>query len=176
MALITKLKEIMPWKRKPVETHEVMSLRDDINQLFDKLLMAPFDTQWPTFGSAGPGLEVDENDEHVTIRAEVPGLDPKQLKVEVRNGMLQVSYEHETEWRANNGEGSGRRAAWADMTNVLAIPPGTSLVDDFRIEKVLGAGGFGNVWSAPGFVETRFCRGLVQPLLDFLPVVSSIGG
>src|SRR5688572_2094628 len=26
MPLMTKLKEIMPWKRKPVETHEVMSL------------------------------------------------------------------------------------------------------------------------------------------------------
>ena len=129
MALITKLKEIMPWKRKPVETHEVMSLRDDINQLFDKLLMAPFDTQWPTFGSAGPGLEVDKNDEHVTIRAEVPGLDPKQLKVEVRNGMLQVSYEHETEWRANNGEGSGRR--YAAFNRSVALPEG---VDDERAE------------------------------------------
>ena len=30
MPLMTKLKEIMPWKRKPVETHEVLSLRDDI--------------------------------------------------------------------------------------------------------------------------------------------------
>ena len=56
MALMTKLKEIMPWKRKPVETHEVISLRDDINQLFDRLLVAPFDARWPSFGNGGPGL------------------------------------------------------------------------------------------------------------------------
>ena len=129
MELMTKLKEIMPWKRKPVETHEVISLRDDINQLFDRLLMAPFDTRWPSFGSAGPGLEMDETEEHVTVRAEVPGLDPKQLKVEVRNGMLHVRYEHEAEWRPNNGEGSGRR--YAAFHRTVALPDG---VDDEHAE------------------------------------------
>jgi HSP20 family protein len=129
MALMTKLKEIMPWKRKPVETHEVMSLRDDINQLFDRLLVAPFDTRWPSVGNGGPGLELDETDEHVIIRAEVPGLDPKQLKVEIRNGMFHVSYEHETEWRPNNGEGSGRR--YAAFHRTVALPEG---VDDERAE------------------------------------------
>ena len=129
MPLMTKLREIMPWKRKPVETHEVISLRDDINQLFDRLLMTPFETRWPGFVSAGPGLEVDESDEHVTVRAEVPGFDPKQLKVEVRSGMLHVSYEHEAEWRPDNGEGSGRR--YAAFHRTVALPEG---VDDERAE------------------------------------------
>ena len=133
MELMTKLKEIMPWKRKPVETHEVLSLRDDINQLFDRLLMAPFDTRWPSFGSAGPGLEMDETEEHVTVRAEVPGLDPKQLKVEVRNGMLHVRYEHEAEWRPNNGEGSGRR--YAAFHRTVALPDGVDDVADFQFRR-----------------------------------------
>lgn len=129
MALMTKLKEIMPWKRKPVETHEVMSLRDDINHLFDRLLMSPFDTRWPTIGSIGPGLELDETDEHVIVRAEVPGLDPKHLQVEVRNGMLHVSYEQEAEWRPMNGEGRGRH--YAAFHRTVALPEG---VDDERAE------------------------------------------
>jgi HSP20 family protein len=129
MPLMTKLKEIMPWKRKPVETHDVVSLRDDINQLFDRLLMSPFDMRWPSLGSTGPGLELDETNEHVTVRAEVPGLDPKHLHVEVRNGMLHVSYEHEAEWRPNNGEGSGRR--YAAFHRTVALPDG---VDDERAE------------------------------------------
>ena len=129
MALMTKLKEIMPWKRKPVETHQVMSHRDDINQLFDRLLMSPFDMRWPSFGSMGPGLELDETNEHVIVRADVPGLDPNQLQVEVRNGMLHVSYEQEAEWRSNNGEGSGRR--YAAFHRTVALPDG---VDDERAE------------------------------------------
>ena len=43
--------------------------------------------------------------------------------------------------------GPPRRAGEADdqrpMTNVLALPKGTELVGDFRIERMLGAGGFG---------------------------------
>ncbi len=111
MALMTKLKEIIPWKRKPVETHEVVSLRNDINQLFDRLLMSPFESPWAGMGTAGPGLELDETDEHVMVRAEVPGLDPKRLVVMVRNGILHISYEDKAEWRAANGNGSARRYA-----------------------------------------------------------------
>jgi HSP20 family protein len=129
MALMPKLKEIMPWKRKQVETQEMMSLRDDINQLFDRLLMSPFDMRWPSFGSTGPGLELDETSEHVIVRAEVPGLDPKQLQLEVRNGMLHVSYEQETEWRPNNGDATGRR--YAAFHRTVALPDG---VDDERAE------------------------------------------
>jgi len=129
MPLITKLKEIMPWKRKSVETHEVMSLRDNINELFDQFLMSPFDTRWPSVGSAGPGLDLDETNEQVIVRAEVPGLDPKQLQVEVRNGMLHVKYEQEAEWRPGNGDASGRR--YAAFHRTLALPEG---VDDERAE------------------------------------------
>jgi HSP20 family protein len=129
MALMTKLKEIMPWKRKPVETHEVMSLRDDINQLFDRLLMSPFESRWPTLENTGLGLELEETDDHVIVRAAVPGLDPKHLKVEVRNGMLHVSYEHEAEWRQSNGEPSGRQ--YAAFHRTVALPED---VDDERAE------------------------------------------
>jgi HSP20 family protein len=129
MALMTKLKEIMPWKRKPVETHEVMSLRDDINQLFDRLLMSPFETRWPSLASAGPGLELDETDEHVIVRAEVPGLDPKRIEVTVRNGMLQVAYEAQDEWREANGDRSGRR--YAAFHRSVALPEG---LDEDRAE------------------------------------------
>src|SRR5262245_58654331 len=34
------------------------------------------------------------------------------------------------------------------MTNVLALPSGTELVGDFRIERVLGTGGFGMTYLA----------------------------
>ena len=40
------------------------------------------------------------------------------------------------------------------MTNLLALQPGTELVSDYRIERVLGAGGFGITYLA------------VEPALD----------
>lgn len=41
------------------------------------------------------------------------------------------------------------------MTHVLALPPGTELVGDFRIESVLGAGGFGITYLADEIALAR---------------------
>jgi HSP20 family protein len=78
MELMSKLKEIIPWKRKPVETHQVLSLRDDINRLFDRMLMAPFDFDSEKPSRLGGGLDIDETEQGVQARIEVPGLDTKQ--------------------------------------------------------------------------------------------------
>lgn len=131
MALMTKLKEMIPWKRKPVETHGVMSLHDDINQLFDRFLMSPFETGWSHFAGAGSGIEMYETGEHVILRADVPGVDPKQLNVTIRNGILCLSYEDQREWRDGNGDGSGCR--YTAFRRSVVLP------DDLDISKAEAA-------------------------------------
>lgn len=122
MALMTKLREMIPWKRKSVETHGVTPLRDDINQLFDRFLMSPFETGWSRFAGADSGIEMYETEEHVILRADVPGLGPKQLNVTIRNGILSLSYEDQREWRGGNGEGSSLRSA--AFRRSVALPDG----------------------------------------------------
>ncbi len=122
MELMTKLKEMIPWKRKPVETHEVMSPREDINQLFDRFLMSPLETGWSHFAGVGSGIEMYETEDHMILRADVPGLDPKQLNVTIRNGILCLSYEDQHEWRDGNGEGSSCR--YAAFRRSVALPDG----------------------------------------------------
>ena len=55
------------------------------------------------------------------------------------------------------GDGTrGRRAAAVPvMTHVMALTPGTELVGDFRIERVLGAGGFGITYLAEEIALAR---------------------
>jgi len=130
MELMTKLKEMIPWKRKSNETNEV-SLRDDINQLFDHLLMSPFETGWSRFAGFGAGIEMYETENHVIVRADVPGVDPKQLNVEIRNGILCLSYEDQREWRDGNGEGSSCRYA--------AFRRSVTLPDDLDVSKAEAA-------------------------------------
>jgi HSP20 family protein len=121
MALMTKLKEMIPWKRNPAETHDV-SLRDDINQLFDRFLMSPFETGWSRFAGLDSGIEMYETEEHVILRADIPGLDPKQLNVTIRNDILCLNYEEQREWHDGNGEESGRR--YAAFRRSVALPDG----------------------------------------------------
>lgn len=131
MELMTKLKEMLPWKRKPVETHEVMPLRDDMTQLFDRFLMSPFETGWSRFAGLDSGIEMYETEEHVVLRADIPGVDPKQLKVTIRNGILCINYEDRREWRDGNGDGGGYR--YAAFRRSVALP------DDLDISKAEAA-------------------------------------
>lgn len=122
MTLMTKLKEMLPWKRKSVETHEVLSLRDDINRLFDRFLLSPFDPSWPRLTGSGSDLDMEETDEEVIIRLDVPGLDPQRLNVKIRNGLLHLSYEDEREWREKDGWGMAHR--YAAFHRSIALPDG----------------------------------------------------
>jgi HSP20 family protein len=122
MALMTKFKEMIPWKRKSAGTHDAMSPPDDITELFDRFLMSPIETGWSRFAGVGSGIEMYETDEHVLLRADVPGLDPKQVNVTIRNGILCLSYEDQREWRDGNGEASSRR--YAAFRRSVTLPDG----------------------------------------------------
>ena len=75
--------------------------RDSFLTPFDKLFDSMFETNFPEFvntvgvtpyqGSAYPKVNVYEYDDKVGIVAEIPGLDKKQLNVEVEEGILTIS-------------------------------------------------------------------------------------
>ena len=75
--------------------------RDEFLTPFDRVFDQLFETNFPEFvrsvgvkpyqGSAYPKVNVYEYDEKVGIVAEIPGLDKKQLSVEVEEGVLTIS-------------------------------------------------------------------------------------
>jgi HSP20 family protein len=116
---LMKLKDIVPWKRKPVEREDVLSLRDDINEVSDQFLTAPFEAMWSGGATRRHGVEMTDTEDEVIAQVEVPGLDPKRMNVEVRNGYLHIGYEQEQEW---HGNGNGRRHAAFHRS--IALPDG----------------------------------------------------
>ncbi len=77
--------------------------RDSFLTPFDKLFDTMFETNFPEFvdtvgvkpfsGTAYPKVNVYEYDDKVGIVAEIPGLDKKDLNVEVQDGNLTISGE-----------------------------------------------------------------------------------
>ena len=75
--------------------------RDEFLTPFDRIFDQLFETNFPEFvrsvgvkpyqGSAYPKVNVYEYDEKVGIVAEIPGLDKKDLTVEVEDGTLTIS-------------------------------------------------------------------------------------
>ena len=75
--------------------------RDEFLTPFDRIFDQLFETNFPEFvrsvgvkpyqGSAYPKVNVYEYDDKIGIVAEIPGLDKKQLNVEVEEGVLTIS-------------------------------------------------------------------------------------
>ena len=75
--------------------------RDDFLTPFDKMFDTMVETQFPEMtksvgvkpyqGSAYPKVNVYEYDDKVGVIAEIPGLDKKQLSVDVEDGVLTIS-------------------------------------------------------------------------------------
>ena len=82
--------------------------RDSFLTPFDKMFDTMVETQFPDVvkqvgvkpyqGSAYPKVNVYEYDDKVGIVAEIPGLDKKQLNVEVEDGVLTISGDKHGVW------------------------------------------------------------------------------
>ncbi|HET7715747.1 MAG TPA: Hsp20/alpha crystallin family protein, partial [Bauldia sp.] len=80
----------------------ILALHREMNRLFDDAFrgfdLMPFGTErWLDRGMGWPTIEVSETDKDVKVTAELPGLDEKQVQVELVNGVLSIKGEKKTE-------------------------------------------------------------------------------
>ena len=68
---------------------------DDVFRGFD---LTPFGLSAKAEGRLGwPQIDIDETDKEVRITAELPGLDEKDISLEIANGVLSISGKKKTE-------------------------------------------------------------------------------
>ena len=109
---------LIPWRNKvrergPGETSPLATLRSEVDRLFESFLREPFGgIDWPfggidwPFGSErgwAPTVDVAEDEKEYTVRAELPGLDPKDLEVSIGGGHLILAGE-----KKESTEGQGK--------------------------------------------------------------------
>jgi HSP20 family protein len=91
---------LIPWRNKreggETELSPLVSLRGEMDRLLDSFLRDPFGAMdWPHWGAGkwSPAIDVAEDDKELSIRAELPGIDPKDLDVTVVGDQLILSGE-----------------------------------------------------------------------------------
>lgn len=115
-----------------------LNLRNEIDHLFDEIhdnwpfgslaqrgkptsLTTPF-----VFGDALPAIDVCEKDDRIEIKAELPGMDEKDIDVELTDRMLVISGEKKEEHEEGEKEGnyyvSERR--YGSFKRSVAVPDG----------------------------------------------------
>jgi HSP20 family protein len=92
---------LIPWRNKSQEggrgeLSPMMALRNEMDRLFESFFREPFGAlDFPRWGSDKwlPAVDVAESDKELTVRAELPGIDPKDLDVSVTGNQLVLSGE-----------------------------------------------------------------------------------
>lgn len=127
-------------KTNPTPSHrapEVFStMRDEMNRLFGR-----FENgwpQWPTMVSRGlgqnvmvPEFDVHDNDKHLTIEADLPGVDEKDVSVTVSDGILTVKGEKKDEREETKDNYFLSERTYGAFERSLRLP---DTVDDSKVE------------------------------------------
>lgn len=106
------VRDLIPWGRsndnqapsvyRDSEQHPFLSLHREVNRLFDDVFRE-FDSRLPalgrlsSFGPAWPSVEISETESHITVTAEVPGLEEKDIDVLLDDGVLTLRGEKRSE-------------------------------------------------------------------------------
>ena len=91
------MKSLVRWQ--PFQ--ELNSLQKQMNRMFDSFFgrttsLMPFEENLNDL-EFGPPVDIYEDDQKLTFKVEVPGIDEKDIKVEVENNVLTVHGERELE-------------------------------------------------------------------------------
>ena len=104
------IKDLVPWNSgarevgfpRGSDAHPFFTLHREINRMFDDVFrgfdLAPFGLTFrATDGLGWPQIDIDETDKEVRITAELPGLEEKDVNLEIANGVLLISGEKKSE-------------------------------------------------------------------------------
>jgi HSP20 family protein len=103
------MRDLIPWSRgrdvtvRRGEDNPFLTLHREMNRLFDDVFrgfdLSPFgsDRFFDRIAGNWPRVEVSETDKEIEVTAELPGLDERDVRVELANGVLAIAGEKKTE-------------------------------------------------------------------------------
>jgi HSP20 family protein len=100
------IRDLIPWNRgRDVAVRRgedpFLTLHREMNRLFDEVFrgfdLSPFGSHRFFDRGGWPNIEVSETDKEVKVIAELPGLDEKDVQVELADGVLAIRGERRTE-------------------------------------------------------------------------------
>jgi HSP20 family protein len=121
---------LIPWRGKQHEaaageTSPIGALRTEIDRLFDSLIREPLgNVDWPFAGEGrwAPAVDVGESEDEVTVRAEVPGIDPDDLSVTLTGSQLVLSGEKKETALEKGKEVHQRESRWGSFRRAVTLP------------------------------------------------------
>ncbi len=122
------LKSLIPVRREPNGVRSFnpfLSLQREVEDVFDS-----FTRDWPTFRSAGlaadlvPSTDVVENDKEIQITAELPGLEEKDVQINLADSVLTIKGEKRAEKEEKNSNFRLVERSFGSFSRLIELPAG----------------------------------------------------
>ena len=96
---------------------ELGELRSRFERMFDELIDGP-ERAWT------PAIDVERDNGDLVMRADVPGIKPEEVKIEVQDDILTVSGEHEEKKEVKDKHYLRRERRYGSFSRSIALPAG----------------------------------------------------
>lgn len=110
--------DLVPWRRTKRDLLDVF--RTDFDEMFNR-----FFVDFPRLrlvDGVYPYVDISETDKELIVKAEIPGMDPKDIDITLRDGMLSIKGERKQE-KEDKGEHYRRiERCYGSFTRNLRLP------------------------------------------------------
>jgi HSP20 family protein len=98
-----------------------------MDRLLDSFVREPLGgLDWASWGAGkwSPAMDVAENDKELTVRAELPGVDPKELDISVAGNQLVISGEKKESSETQEKDFYHSETRYGSFRRTIALPEG----------------------------------------------------
>jgi HSP20 family protein len=121
---------LVPWKNKSGDGSQnrlsnMGDFRSEVNRLFDSYLREPFGAlseSVNTWGRWAPSLDLSESNTAVTVRAEVPGVDPKDIDITVTGDRLTIAGEKKETVEKKDRDAHYTESRYGSFSRTVQLP------------------------------------------------------
>ena len=96
-------------------------LKTEMDRLFERFFEAPW-AEAPALGDWTPALDMTEGKEAITVKAELPGVDPKEIAVSLEGDMLTIKGEKEEKKEEKDERRHRIERSWGSFMRSVRLP------------------------------------------------------
>ncbi|TVM00728.1 MAG: molecular chaperone [Candidatus Brocadia sp. WS118] len=111
-------KDLIKWAQLPT----ISSMQEEMNRMFDRFFKGGESSDFGMTATWAPPLDLSETADKVTVKAEIPGMDPKEIDISIQGDTLIIKGEkkEEKEEKGKNYYRMERR--YGSFSRVVDLP------------------------------------------------------
>jgi HSP20 family protein len=127
--------QLMPWRRQTPFANfpNLSTLQQEMNRMFEEA----FGPLSRSSEQVVPAIDIKEDEESLTVTAELPGVDKKDVQIEVRDNILTIKGEKRSEKREEKDNWHCVERSYGSFTRRVMLP---SDVDDAQADAMMENG------------------------------------